>query len=108
MEATRQLYNQWITLLDELIIPPHQVIVIVKFDSLKIATYHLVILLLGSISDFFWFCYFPLIQDFVNIRHGMRNCLMLQSPNVVKTPEDEELIKKKQEYRARQKANINN
>ena len=24
LEATRQLYNQWITLLDELIIPPHQ------------------------------------------------------------------------------------
>ena len=46
-------------------------------------------------------------QDFVSIRHGMRNCLMLQSPNVVKTPEDEELIKKKQEYRARQKANVN-
>ena len=50
----------------------------------------------------------PLHQDFVNIRHGMRNCLMLQSPNVVKTPEDEALIKKKQEYRARQKANVNN
>ena len=47
------------------------------------------------------------IQDFVNIRHGMRNCIMLQSPNVVKTPEDEELIRKKQEYRARQKANVN-
>ena len=46
-------------------------------------------------------------KDFVNIRHGMRNCIMLQSPNVVKTPEDEELIKKKQEYRARQKANVN-
>ena len=47
------------------------------------------------------------IQDFVNIRHGMRNCIMLQSPNVVKTPEDEELIRKKQEYRARQKASVN-
>ena len=47
------------------------------------------------------------LQDFVNIRHGMRNCIMLQSPNVVKTPEDEELIRKKQEYRARQKANVN-
>ena len=45
MEATRQLYNQWITLLDELIIPPHQVVV--KFDRMKIATCHSVIQSLG-------------------------------------------------------------
>ena len=36
LEATRQLYNQWITLLDELIIPPHQENT--KFDKARLST----------------------------------------------------------------------
>ena len=65
LEGARQEFNHWITLLDELLLPPH--------------------------------------QDYVNVRRGMRNCLWLQSPNVCKAREDENLREKKAKYRAAQK-----
>ena len=65
LEEARALFNSWMDLLDELIVPPH--------------------------------------QDFINVRRGMRNCLWLQTPNVVKVREDELLKKTKERYREKHK-----
>jgi len=64
-EAARMMFNDWMTLLDELLNPASH-------------------------------------QDFVTAYRGMRNCLWLQSPNIVKVRESDVLKETKAKYRQEQ------
>jgi hypothetical protein len=78
-EAARKMFTDWMNLLDELLVPGSHQVCILKVDG------HEENKTSGIFNENLRSTLF--LQDFVNVLRGIRNCLWLQSPNIVKVKE---------------------